>query len=82
MDNVFIDEYFIQRKLIDKRQRQDYLLKAQIQLLPHTKEEERKKFFKNLEGADLTSDSRGSLIKKEVKTDFSAIEQAKQKLNM
>lgn len=77
LDNVYIDEYFIQRDIIDKRQRQEIMMKSQIILLPHIEDKHRKEFLRNLEGED-----RNTLIGKNIQTDYEAIKKAKQMLNI
>lgn len=74
MEDVYLDEYFIQQDIIQKRQNQEYLIQAQLQLLPNMEKKDIDKFFKDLESED-----KPSLVGKDVKTDFNALEQAKKK---
>lgn len=74
MNEVYLDEYFTQRDIIQKRQRQEYLKQAQLQILPNLDKKAIDKFFK-----ELTEEDRPSLVGKEVKTDFEALKRAKEK---
>jgi Mg2+/Co2+ transporter CorC len=73
LENVYIDEYFIQRDIINKRQNHHYLMLAQIQLLTMREQKDIQKFFNTLLG-----DDKSSLIGKKVETDFDAIKKAKE----
>lgn len=67
MNDVYLDEYFTQKDIIERRQRQEYLKQAHLQILPNLDKKEIDKFFK-----ELTEEDRLSLVGKEVKTDFEA----------
>jgi hypothetical protein len=73
LNNVYFDEFFIQRDIIDKRKRSNYQMMAYISLLPNMKEDARKDFLDMLEGKQSTS-----LMDQEIKTDFDAILKAKE----
>lgn len=75
MNEVYLDEYFTQKEIIEKRQKNEYIKQAQLQILPNLDKKAIDKFFK-----ELTEEDRPSLVGKEVKTDFNAIEEAKKKL--
>jgi hypothetical protein len=73
LENVYFDEFFIQRDIIDKRKRSDYQMLAYISLLPNMEEKPRMDFLNMLEGNNQSS----SLMNREIETDFEAIEKAK-----
>lgn len=77
LENVFIDEHFILQEIINQEERQKYLMLSHIQLLPHLKDDAREQFINSLSS---DSESERLIDKENVKTDFEAIKQAKQKL--
>ena len=75
LNEIYLDEYFIQKDIIDKRNRQAYLKQAELQILPNLEKKEIQKFFDNL-----TREDKPQLVN--VKTDFDAIERAKRQMGM
>lgn len=49
LDNVFVDEHFIQNEIIDSNKRHDWLMKSYIALLPNMEDKPRQEFLKSLE---------------------------------
>ncbi len=76
LDHVYLDEHFLLMESIEREKRQEYLMLANIQMLPHIEGKARKNILESL-----SENERGSLIGKKIETDFSAIEKAKQQLN-
>lgn len=76
MENVYIDEFFIQREIIDKRKRDNYKIMADISLLPNRDEKGIREFFNILDGNEGNSSS--SIMDKNIETDFDAILKAKE----
>ncbi|WP_238343534.1 hypothetical protein [Gracilibacillus saliphilus] len=70
MNDVFLDEYFMLKDKIEKRNKQEYIKQINIQMLPHMDEKDRKKFLDDLQK---------DLNKPTQKTDFLSVEQAKTK---
>ncbi|WP_286231319.1 hypothetical protein [Neobacillus mesonae] len=77
MDNVFIDEHFLQLEIIQESKRKDYIMKANFSMLPHIEDNARKEF---LEGLDISKDE--LRVKENQATDFDAIKKAKEQLKM
>lgn len=75
LDNVYLDEHILQLKVIQNSQREDWLMKAQISLLPNYDQKDIKEF---LEGLMPEKVYKPSKINK--KTDFEAIKKAKEQL--
>jgi hypothetical protein len=76
LDGVYIDEYFIQKEIIDKRQRQHYLKLSSISMLESMEKKDRKTFIEELQG-----DDRPTSVNENQKTDYEAIKQAKAQMN-
>ncbi|AIF45435.1 hypothetical protein IC602_08995 [Virgibacillus halodenitrificans] len=76
MEDVYLDEYFIQQDIIEKRKRQDYAKQAQLHIIPNLEKKALEKFFE-----ELTKEDKPNLAGKHVKTDFDAIKRAKEQLN-
>lgn len=76
LNNVYLDEYFIQQNIIKKRQRYEYMKQITVAMLPHMKNEERKKIIKAIEDEE-RQDSHFGQIKE---TDLDAIKDAKSQL--
>lgn len=77
MDNVYVDEHFTQMEIIQESNRNDYIMQANIAMLPHIENKERKEFF------DMLSMNEDKLsVEENQKTDFEAIKKAKEKLKM
>jgi hypothetical protein len=73
LNNVYFDEFLIQRDIIDKRKRSNYQMLAYISLLPNMEDKPRNDFLNSLEGKNQSI----SLMEREIETDFEAIEKAK-----
>ena len=77
LENVYLDEFFIQRDIIDKRKRNNYQMLAYISLLPNMEDNAREDFLNMLKGDNNQSNS---LMDQEIATDFEAIIKAKQQI--
>lgn len=80
MDKILdlpLDDSIILIEMIKDNRNHEYIMQAQISMLPHMKEESRKEF---LEG--LFQKERRNSITLNQKTDFKAIEQVKKELGM
>lgn len=75
LENVYFDEFFIQRDIIEKRNRSNYQMLAYISLLPNMEETARKDFLNMLEG---NYNQPTPLMNREIVTDFDAILKAKE----
>ncbi|MBU9714415.1 hypothetical protein [Evansella tamaricis] len=78
LDNTFLDESFILQEMIEKEKNQNYLMMANIQMVPHMKEKSREQFLENL--MDSTNHHSRKYVHPEQKTDFEGIKRAKQQL--
>jgi hypothetical protein len=71
---VYLDEFFPLKEIIDKRKKEEYVKEAQLHLIPNMDDKQRTQFFK-----ELTSEF-DPVLNHEVKTDFSAIDRAREQL--
>jgi hypothetical protein len=76
LENVYIDEFFIQRDIITQRKREHYKMLSLISLLPNRDEKGIKEFFNVLDGQNGDS----SIVDEPIETDFDAILRAKEQI--
>lgn len=77
LDNVFVDEHILHEKIIKQEQKQKILLDAQISLLPHMEDKDRKKFFEIFEDDEEPTEINENVSLEDTKRQ---IEEAKRKL--